>query len=77
MLGAGILAGSLCCGAVALANAGSLAGLLAGQVTASDPAPLLGPITSAGRTGWDCKPEHAAAAQQWRAAELPPGPHAP
>ena len=77
MLGAGLLAVSLCCGAAALARAGSLEDLLAGQLVASESPPLLGPITSAGRKGWDCKPEHAAGAAEWNAAELPPGPHAP
>ena len=72
-LGAGLLAASLCGGAAALAKAGSLEELLAGQLVASEPAPLLGPVTSAGRKGWDCKPEHAASASQWRAAELPDG----
>jgi hypothetical protein len=77
LLVGGLIAGSLSCGAVALGNTGSLEAALAGQLLASDPAPLLGPITSAGRKGWDCKPEHAAAAQHWQAAELPPGPQIP
>jgi len=77
LLGAVLLAGALCCGAAALARAGSLEDLLAGQIVASDAPPLLGPITSAGRKGWDCRPEHAAGAAEWRAAELPPGPHPP
>ena len=77
LLWAGLLAGSLCCGAAALARAGSLEDLLAGQLVASEPAPMLGPITSAGRKGWECRPERAAAAAEWRSAELPTGPHAP
>jgi hypothetical protein len=77
VLGAGLLAVSLCCGAAALARAGSLEDLLAGQLVASESPPLLGPITSAGRKGWDCRPERAAGAAEWHAAELPPGPHAP
>jgi len=77
LLGAGLLVGSLYCGSVALAKAGSLEEMLAGQLTASDPAPLLGPITSAGRTGWECKPERAAAARAWQAADLSAGPQAP
>jgi hypothetical protein len=32
---------------------------------------LLGPITSAGRKGWECKPERAAAATGSHQAELP------
>jgi hypothetical protein len=51
--------------------------LLAGQLVASESPPLLGPITSAGRKGWDCRPERAAGAAEWHSAELPPGPHAP
>jgi hypothetical protein len=31
----------------------------------------VGPITSAGRTIWDCQPEHAAQSQRWQDAELP------
>jgi hypothetical protein len=76
ILVAGLLAGSLCCGAAALAGTVSLEDLLAGQLVASAPAPLLGPITSSGRKGWDCKPEHAASAQDWHAAGLPSGPEA-
>ena len=33
---------------------------------------MLGPITSAGRTGWECKPERAASSSGWHQAELPP-----
>jgi len=42
-----------------------------GQLAASAPAALLGPITEAGRTGWDCAPEHAATARSASAAGLP------
>ncbi|MGA8534870.1 MAG: hypothetical protein WB615_12250 [Candidatus Tumulicola sp.] len=77
ILAAALLAGSLCCGAAALGNTASLEDLLTGQLVPSEPAALLGPITSLGRKGWDCKPEHAAGAQEWRAAELPTGPEAP
>ncbi|HEY5426035.1 MAG TPA: hypothetical protein VIJ77_05740 [Candidatus Tumulicola sp.] len=51
--------------------------LLAGQLVASGSPALLEPITSAGRKGWDCRPEHAAAAPTWRAAGLPAGPDSP
>ena len=42
------------------------------QLQPSASADLLGPITEAGRVGWDCVPEHAARALTARAAELPP-----
>jgi hypothetical protein len=32
----------------------------------------LGPITSAGRTSWNCQPERAAQSPRWQDAELPP-----
>jgi hypothetical protein len=32
----------------------------------------LGPITSAGRTSWDCQPERSAQSPRWQDAELPP-----
>lgn len=57
-----------------MAKAASLEELLTGQMVASDAPALLGPITSAGRKGWDCQPEHAAGAAHWRDAELPPNP---
>jgi hypothetical protein len=71
-----LLACGLVCTRMAVANAASVADLLAGGLTASAAPGLLGPITSVGRKGWDCKPEHAAAAQHWRTAELPPDPAA-
>ncbi|MEO6834971.1 MAG: hypothetical protein ABI231_03575 [Candidatus Tumulicola sp.] len=72
-----LLAVALACGAAALSKAASLEDLLAGQLIASGSPALLEPITSAGRKGWDCKPEHAAGTQHWRAAGLPTGPEAP
>jgi hypothetical protein len=42
-----------------------------GELTPSAMPPLLGPITSSGRVGWECKPERAAGATGWRDAELP------
>jgi hypothetical protein len=44
------------------------------QVQPSAFADLLGPITEAGRVGWNCVPEQAARAARARAAELPPDP---
>ncbi|HEY4442229.1 MAG TPA: hypothetical protein VGN14_17345 [Candidatus Elarobacter sp.] len=38
---------------------------------ASAPPGILGPITEAGRTGWNCAPEHAATARAASAAGLP------
>ncbi|MBV9333704.1 MAG: hypothetical protein JO146_06830 [Candidatus Eremiobacteraeota bacterium] len=58
-------------GRAALAGATSLDDLLSGALAPSSAPALLGPITSAGRIGWECKPERAAAAAPWRQAELP------
>jgi hypothetical protein len=58
-------------GCFAVAGAASLEDLLEGGLTPSAAPALLGPITSAGRTGWECKPERAAAAARWHEAELP------
>lgn len=58
-------------GRAALAGAASLDDLLAGALSPSSAPALLGPITSAGRIGWECKPEQAATAAPWRQAELP------
>ena len=59
-------------GAVAgAAGASSLESMLAGAFQPSAAPALLGPITEAGRKGWTCKPEQAAAARDWRKAELP------
>jgi hypothetical protein len=65
--------------AVALAVAASVgvaagADLLQGDpglLEASAPPGVLGPITEAGRTGWNCAPEHAATAHSASAAGLP------
>lgn len=57
--------------AAGAAGASSLETMLAGALRPSDTPALLGPITEAGRKGWTCKPEQAAAARNWRAAELP------
>jgi hypothetical protein len=71
---AAFLAGSLFGGRAALAGATQAEDLLAGQLVPSSSPALLGAITSAGRKGWDCKPERAASATAWTAAELPTEP---
>jgi len=40
-------------------------------LASSAPPALLGPITEAGRTGWNCAPEHAATARSVTSAGLP------
>ena len=44
-----------------MAGAASLEDLLTGALVPSAAPSLLGPITSAGRVGWECKPERSAA----------------
>jgi hypothetical protein len=56
---------------LALAGAVSLQGLADEGLTPSAVPALLGPITEAGRKGWECVPERAAAAKSRVAAELP------
>ena len=68
---AAFLAGAVFCGHCAFANAATAEDMLAGALLPSTSPGLLGPITSVGRKGWDCKPEHAASAQSWQAGELP------
>jgi len=77
VLAAVLLAGGFFCGHFALAGAASLEDMLSGTLTPSAAPPLLGPITSAGRVGWECKPERAAAAAQAHEAELPADPNTP
>jgi hypothetical protein len=72
-----LLAAAFFCGRIALADASSLEDLLSGALTPSTAPALLGPITSAGRVGWECKPERAAASSGWREAELPLDPNMP
>ena len=74
LLLAALLVGLLLCGAFGFANAAALEQALSGQLVPSAAPSLFGPITSAGRKGWDCKPEHAAAAWEWKQAELPAEP---
>jgi len=72
-----LLAGALFCGRYAVAGTESLEDQLAGMLTPSAAPALLGPITSSGRVGWECKPERAAAAAPWHQAELPAAPQSP
>jgi hypothetical protein len=76
LLAAALLAGAIAGGA-ALAGTTSLEDSLAGALLPSAAPPLLGPITSSGRKGWDCLPERAAAAQHWQDAQLPSAPRSP
>ncbi len=62
---------ALTAGGIAVGAEATLEELARAQVSPSAFADLLGPITEAGRTGWDCAPEHAARARTARAAELP------
>jgi hypothetical protein len=77
LLAVAFIAAAMLCGRFALASTQSLEELLAGAMTPSASAPLLGPITSAGRVGWQCKPERAASSQGWREADLPSDPVTP
>ncbi|HVR47601.1 MAG TPA: hypothetical protein VMT95_13305 [Candidatus Binatia bacterium] len=72
-----LLAGILFCGRFALAGAASLQEMLDGALVPSSAPALLGPITSAGRIGWECKPERAAAAKDAQHSELPANPSTP
>jgi hypothetical protein len=66
-----LFVGILLCGRFALAGAASLQEMLDGTLTPSSAPALLGPITSAGRIGWQCKPERAASSKDARDSELP------
>ncbi|HLI95773.1 MAG TPA: hypothetical protein VKT72_06765 [Candidatus Baltobacteraceae bacterium] len=57
--------------ALGVASGASVESMLEGALQPSSAPSLLGPITEAGRKGWACKPEQAAAAQDWHRAELP------
>ncbi|MBV8148534.1 MAG: hypothetical protein JO092_05555 [Candidatus Eremiobacteraeota bacterium] len=74
LLLAALLVGLLSCGAFGFAHAAAVEQELGGQLVPSVAPSLLGPITSVGRKGWDCKPEHMAAATEWKQAELPAEP---
>jgi len=73
-LAVALLAGGIFCGRSAVAGATSLEDMLSGALMPSAAPTLLAPITSAGRRGWECKPERAAASRQTSVAELPPDP---
>jgi len=77
LLSAALLTWALFGGRFAVVQAASVEEMLAGALTPSAAPGLLGPITSAGRIGWECKPERAAAAAPWRHAELPSAPQTP
>jgi hypothetical protein len=77
VLAVALLAGILFCGRFALAGAASLQEMLDGALAPSSAPALLGPITSAGRIGWECKPERAAAAKDAQHSELPADPSTP
>lgn len=70
-----VLASLLLTGAIGLGAAfATAAGLTAVDATALMPSEmpsLLGPINEKGRTGWECRPERAAAATGPAAAQLP------
>jgi len=70
----GMLALAAAGAAVAYANAPSLDARSADALIGSEPPALLAPITQAGRKGWECKPEQAAAAADRHAAMLPGDP---
>lgn len=72
-----ILLGAAFCGRLAMADAASVEDMLAGALVPSSAPMLLGPITSTGRVGWECKPERAAASAHSHEAELPLEPGAP
>lgn len=74
---AALLALLLICGRFAVAGAASLEDALTGALVPSAAPSLLGPITSAGRVGWECKPERSAGSVSWHDAELPRGPGTP
>jgi hypothetical protein len=57
--------------AAGVAGAASVESALEGALAPSAAPALLGPITEAGRKGWACKPEQAAAARTAHDAELP------
>jgi hypothetical protein len=77
LLVAFVLTGALMCGRLALAGAASVEEMLDGALTPSAAPALLGPITSAGRSGWACKPERAAGSAHAHEAELPADPSTP
>jgi hypothetical protein len=77
VLAATFLAGALLCGRFAFAGVASLQQMLDSGLTPSSAPTLLGPITSAGRIGWQCKPERAAGSRNASDSELPADPTTP
>jgi len=71
LVAAGLVLAALLCGRLAIASAASVGDALTGGLVPSAVPGLLDPITSAGRNGWDCKPERAAEADRWHTAHLP------
>ena len=66
-----VLALMFACFGFAVAAAVSISDLATQKLVPSSAPLLLGPITQAGRKGWACAPERAAAAKDVAAAELP------
>ncbi|MDQ6929513.1 MAG: hypothetical protein M3126_02440 [Candidatus Eremiobacteraeota bacterium] len=66
-----LLAVSLAACTLAFAAAVSLTDLNDSKLAPSGTPQLLGPITQAGRKGWECTPERAAAAKSPISAALP------
>ncbi len=66
-----LLATLAAAGSLALGAEATLDELARTQVSPSALADLLGPITEAGRAGWDCAAERAAGARTAGAAGLP------
>jgi hypothetical protein len=77
MLLAALLAMAVICGRAAIADSGSLEDAIAGALIPSAAPAMLGPITSAGRSGWECKPERSAGSSAWHEAGLPLAPGSP
>lgn len=70
----GLLALAAIGAGIAYANAPSLDVRSADALMPSEAPTLLAPITQAGRKGWACKPEQAAASAERREAMLPGDP---
>jgi hypothetical protein len=70
----GLLALAAAGAGIAYANAPSLDVRSADALMPSEPPALLAPITQAGRKGWACKPEQAAASAERHEAALPGDP---
>ena len=67
----GLLFGVALTARMAYADVQSLENMLNAGIAPSAAPALLGPISEAGRKGWKCLPERAAAAPNARSAELP------